>query len=405
MSNKRASYFRKHGWLTPSGAWYDEETGGVQVHLSKAIVGFLDASLAFRGKVFDPKDELHITILGKAPGRLVREAIERDPPVEGRIRQAIENANWAFRFQDKMYHVCKEKKVRHAQGDLNTLHAESIIVMVEVVGLQGFYDRLGRITGVDLEPPPAHVTLYTYGDPLGIGLYSREDLQEFVTQEIAPSELKGLSPANLDQVLMSLPEVQAGRGLWQNRFHQFDVYNHTLEFVRYVKMLTEDIDVIAAGYLHDIGKPVVAKPKYEEGVLQIAEAGTPYHTFDGHERVGEEMVREMDPRLFKKLAVDQGRVASLVGCHYKPMKGIKAMRKTMSYGDFLREYRRLQEELDSLPVSKEDVLMMFLADRLAQGEYCRDKEELLAIREALLEGEMDPRGIYEMQKEMYGDKE
>lgn len=203
----------------------------------------------------------------------------------------------------------------------------------------------------------------------------------------------------LDQILQSLPEIQAGRGIWQNQFHEFDVYEHSIDFVRHVKKLTDDRNIIAAGYLHDIGKPVVAKPKYREGVLLEREAGKPYHTFENHEKVGEEMVREMNPRLLENLSLNQDRVASLVGCHYLPMKGIKSMRKAANYDDFMHEYQKLEKTLHDSSVSKEDILTMFLADKLAQGEYCTDRNELFAIRDALIGKKKDLQIIYDMQRE------
>ena len=41
---------------------------------------------------------------------------------------------------------------------------------------------------------------------------------------------------------------------------------------------------------------------------------------------------------------------------------------------------------------------MFLADRLAQGEGCIDKEELFAIRECLLDNDSNLKKIYSLKK-------
>lgn len=396
------SHLQELGWLAANGTWYDEETGALLLLLTREAIDLPNDIVAFRGKVFDPKDEVHITIVGRASGRRVKEAVDRDLAANSCLKRAIDETNWAYRIQGRMYHVRKEKEVKNEQGDLDLVEAESIIVMAEVAGLQSFYERLDRMIEMNLELPPTHVTLYTRGDPLGIGLSNQEDFEAFVTREIWPTELKELCPANLDVILESLPEVQAGIDLWQNDYHEFDVHDHTVEFVKYVKKMTDDVDIVAAGYLHDIGKPVVAKPK--DGDPQKTKDGKPYNRFPDHEEVGRQMVSRMDPRLFEKLGLDQDRVASLVGCHYVPMKGIKVTRETTNYGDFLREYQRLETRLQKLRVSKEDVLTMFWADRLAQGKCCKDKEECLAMRDALLAEESDPRGVYEIQKEMYGNK-
>ena len=116
----------------------------------------------------------------------------------------------------------------------------------------------------------------------------------------------------LDQLLISLPEVKAGKGIWQNPFHEFDVYDHSLDFVKHIKDLTDDLNLIVAGYLHDIGKPVCKIPTYKDGVLQEKEPGKPYHRFKNHEHVGANMVREMNSNIFLQYGLDKIKIADLV---------------------------------------------------------------------------------------------
>jgi putative nucleotidyltransferase with HDIG domain len=209
----------------------------------------------------------------------------------------------------------------------------------------------------------------------------------------------------IDETLRQLPAVQTGRGVWQNDFHQFDVLEHTEDFVRHLRRqnLTDDANVIAAGWLHDIGKPVVAKPKLDKQTGQVMERepGKPYHKFDDHEHVGAEMVRQMDPRLFQELGLNQKKVAELVGCHYLPMKGIKAMRRADGWQAFLQAFKDLNHTLETAAVTKAEVLTMFLADMLAKGTGCTDRDELFAIRDALLNPartEADLNRIFLMQR-------
>jgi putative nucleotidyltransferase with HDIG domain len=137
---------------------------------------------------------------------------------------------------------------------------------------------------------------------------------------------------DLDRTMDALPEVRAGKELWQNEFHEFDVYRHTVKFVERLKEILAgenrepDPDLLAAGWLHDIGKPATAKPKEENGVPEERGPGKPYHKFTGHEIEGEKIVLAMDPSLFEKLGLDQKKIAALVYCHYLPLKGIKEMR-------------------------------------------------------------------------------
>ena len=77
------------------------------------------------------------------------------------------------------------------------------------------------------------------------------------------------------------------------------------------------------------------------------------------------------------------------------------MRKTKSFGEFTLSFNELDEQLSNLQVTKEEVLIMFLADKIAQGKFCTDKDELLLIRETLLKKdrkENDLKKIYEIQQ-------
>ena len=208
----------------------------------------------------------------------------------------------------------------------------------------------------------------------------------------------------LEQRFESLPEVQKDKGLWQNKFHEFDVYTHTTEFVKYLKGLTNEPDMIASGYLHDIGKPVVAKPKYKDGKLLEKSLGISYNEFDDHEIVGEEMVKKMDSSLFKEYGLNQEKIAKLVGSHYLPMDGIKKMRETKTFNDFKKSYEDLEHTLKQTGY-KSEVLAMFTADKLAQGKFCTDKDELFAIHNYLANSKGSLENIYKMQKQAYGGKE
>ncbi|MFH1072166.1 MAG: HD domain-containing protein [Nanoarchaeota archaeon] len=211
----------------------------------------------------------------------------------------------------------------------------------------------------------------------------------------------------LEERLRALPEIIAERGIWQNKFHEYDVYEHTIQYVHFLKELTPDIEMIVAGYLHDIGKPVVRKIKVKEGRIEEKLPGLPYHDFDDHEKVGEDMVRSMPAEFFSQNALDQERIAKLVGAHYLPMENIKKMRKTKTYEEFPGQYKQLEQALDSTGLPRADVMTMFLADCLSKGKGCTDIEELKLARTVIINtGNPDLlKNLYEMQKTMYGVKE
>ncbi len=207
-----------------------------------------------------------------------------------------------------------------------------------------------------------------------------------------------------DDIFFNLPEIQAGKDLWQNKFHQYDVLEHTQKFVECLSEFSKDRNVRAAGWLHDIGKSIVAIPKIsKDGLVEYSIDGKKYHTFPNHEIVGEEMVKKMDPKIFKEFDLDQEKIASLVGCHYLPMKGIKVLRKSTSFHNFKIAFNHLEQVLGHMSVSQEEVLDMFIADSLSKGMGCSDREELLLVRETLLKNnntDEDLLKIYQLQRKI-----
>ncbi len=204
----------------------------------------------------------------------------------------------------------------------------------------------------------------------------------------------------LNEIFEKIPEVQAGINIWQNKFHEFDVFTHTKEYVRHLTTMTSDREIIVAGWLHDIGKPVTATIKKDDlGNIMEIEPGKICHEFENHELIGKEMVEKMDKDLFTNF--NQERIAKLIECHYIPMKGIKELRKTKNFVDFVISFNKLDNQLSNLTVTKEEVLMMFIADKLAQGKSCSDQKELFLIKDMLLNKDRnndDLLKIFELQR-------
>jgi poly(A) polymerase len=124
---------------------------------------------------------------------------------------------------------------------------------------------------------------------------------------LAPGAVQGLALADRLGLLRAvLPELSALHDVEQSHFHHKDVYGHTLEVLERVveieneatgelrEVLDEPLaDELTRGealrfgaLLHDIGKPATADVR-EDGRV----------TFMGHDRLGEEMVRQVCRRL------------------------------------------------------------------------------------------------------------
>jgi poly(A) polymerase len=124
---------------------------------------------------------------------------------------------------------------------------------------------------------------------------------------LAPGAVSGLALADRLGLLPAvLPELTALHDVEQSHFHHKDVYGHTLEVLERLieleseatgelgEVLDEPLaDELTRGealrfgaLLHDIGKPATAKVRDDGRV-----------TFMGHDRLGEEMVRQVCRRL------------------------------------------------------------------------------------------------------------
>jgi len=115
-----------------------------------------------------------------------------------------------------------------------------------------------------------------------------------------------------------VPELLESVRFPQNRWHAFDVWEHT---VRAVDLAPEEIVARLAALLHDVGKPRSAQ-------------GTPgEHTFHGHEKVGARMALEILDRLRYPRRDVAERVALLIrehAWHYQPAWGGSAVRRSIA---------------------------------------------------------------------------
>ncbi|HEX2572812.1 MAG TPA: HD domain-containing protein [Polyangia bacterium] len=103
-----------------------------------------------------------------------------------------------------------------------------------------------------------------------------------------------------------LPELCEAVGLHQNRYHSYDVWEHTVVAVDETPGAEDSRALVRLGtLLHDVGKPRTAAPK---------EGSPDENTFFGHDAVGAEMADAICRRL-KLPNRDRERVVALVRHH------------------------------------------------------------------------------------------
>jgi tRNA nucleotidyltransferase (CCA-adding enzyme) len=119
----------------------------------------------------------------------------------------------------------------------------------------------------------------------------------------APRPSRGLELMRTTGLLGEvMPELLEGVGVVQNRFHKFDVYNHTLAVVDNTR---GDAIVRLGALLHDVGKPRARQPR---------EGAPGEFSFFKHEYVGAEMADAICRRL-KLSTAERARVVAIVANH------------------------------------------------------------------------------------------
>ena len=151
-------------------------TSTLVISVDRNRFGILPGPLEFHGRIFKPKQETHITVFGSTTGTAVLRSMQRDPAMENRIIEAFESTDWSWTITGDYRHLA-----RSAKSPASALATEdSIIVLIEMNGMQSFYDML-KVLGVldrHLPVPPPHVTLYTSNCDTGIGVHSIDELEQ-----------------------------------------------------------------------------------------------------------------------------------------------------------------------------------------------------------------------------------
>ncbi len=138
-----------------------QHDGGLLLPLPAGIVSLpCGGSLELDGERFVAKQELHVTLLNRALGNVLRNALGMDT-----VRRYFEDQNWVInRTGDgQLLHKLK-------QTAMQPLACGSIIERLDVPALAAFRTALAHAAKLDVPALLPHVTLYVAGDPAGIGL-------------------------------------------------------------------------------------------------------------------------------------------------------------------------------------------------------------------------------------------
>ncbi len=148
---------------------FDAKTGTILLDIRDETLIDSDEAAQLAAEGFQPKVELHQTVIGFKQGRQIKKAIKARPELADQIAELAETTEWGAQPTGERYRLRKQYEGEDEPR-------ESIIEMVETPGAGGFIAQLNELTGLALEEQPPHVTLYTKGNPQGIGVNTAQDI-------------------------------------------------------------------------------------------------------------------------------------------------------------------------------------------------------------------------------------
>ena len=140
-------------------------------------------AVRLHGRVFAPKHELHVTLVDSRLGTELAARLGRG--LDAATRPAFEAQDWRLARSGRLAWI--EKAGRTDAGARGRV--ASIVEFVELPALPPWYRRLGELLGRELEPPPAHVTLYVHGRARGIGIRSERALRRLLRAPVDAAAL------------------------------------------------------------------------------------------------------------------------------------------------------------------------------------------------------------------------
>ena len=158
------------------------DMGSLIIPLAWSDVPFKEKSVYVQGERFEPKDELHVTVIGKKAGSVIQKKILMDPGIESTLRQDFEEIDWSFKLGG-VVHLLSREKEKPEQGE--AVLEKTVLVRLQMPGMAIFYKRIKsiKLATENMAVPPPHITLYTRNSPSGISV-PNDDALEDLTERI-----------------------------------------------------------------------------------------------------------------------------------------------------------------------------------------------------------------------------
>ena len=120
------------------------ESGSVTIELAPGSFCLAKNEIDLIGEIFTPKDELHVTLIGRDLGLIIQDTIQLYQAINQLLEKTFEEIDWAYK-QTGPGHIL----LRPEEGVIQ----KSVIMLIEMPGLTVFYDQLKFLGLLDLETP------------------------------------------------------------------------------------------------------------------------------------------------------------------------------------------------------------------------------------------------------------
>ncbi|MCE7032297.1 hypothetical protein LY625_06630 [Lysobacter sp. GX 14042] len=140
------------------------------------------SGLVVDGVRLEPKDELHVTLVGGRLGAELRRTLGAQR-ASREVDAVFRRLDWSFSRTGR----CLLLRKPFRDGGRQRL-AHSVIECIEMPAMAPFHRALGQLLGRELPVPPSHVTLYVAGKDQGIGVPDRRRLRAWTVRMLGAGE-------------------------------------------------------------------------------------------------------------------------------------------------------------------------------------------------------------------------
>lgn len=179
--------------MTPENVAFDTKKYTLLLDLNKDDIDLSEIQDQIAGEGFEQKNEFHITVLSFKKANVIKKALKALPDEEKQstieqISLLVDETDWNISLEPQIHHLKKEYPPSDPQseGEEEKQWRESYVQMVNMQGIETFYEKLNALLGTDLEAPPTHITLSTGGNEksahMGIAVNTAQEMEDLTVE-------------------------------------------------------------------------------------------------------------------------------------------------------------------------------------------------------------------------------